>query len=170
MRISFRKPSYTQVVLGLFIVSIIISAIGSAVMAADYVTVYQTLCGLTVGITRIAKTGTGEDQRNITIYLFLFNNGSRPIYLYQYGIHLELNGKFVADQQEFFPDLWVHPGENRSLTVMFVVTSSFVNPILEAEESGHWRWMVLFSMRIWIVWLYLVPQFYIEWLECEEVP
>jgi len=138
-------------------------------MAADYVTVYQTVCNFSPYITRITRSGTGEDQRNITIYMNLANSGSRPIYIYQYGIHLELNGNFVADQQEFFPDLWLQPGDNITITITLVVVSSFVQPILEAEESGQWEWLILFSMRIWIVWLYLIPHFYIMWWDCEEV-
>lgn len=165
----FPGKGYRYLVIGVFLASLILSLGGSTILSAEYYAVFDTVNRFNPHVIALTKGDLSEDSRLITVYLKVPNAGSRPIYLYEYGIYLYLNDHNVGIQ-DVHPDLTLSPASNETLIVYLTITGGFAQFIIQAEQSGQWNWDILYPMRFDVGWLSLrAPQLRQSWVGIEEV-
>jgi len=147
-----RKAHYGHVVIAFFIAAVIVSAAGSLVLSVEYFTVFDTAGRFTPSVFALTKQNVTEDSRLISVHLRLLNTGSRPVFIFEYGVLLTLNGQFVA-QRDAYPALTIEPDSNQTLVVQFTVTGGYAQVIIQAELSEQWDWDIRYPMRFTVGWL-----------------
>jgi hypothetical protein len=146
------KARYGHVVIAFFIAAVIVSSAGSLVLSVEYFTVFDTANRFTPSVFALTKQNVTEDSRLISVYLRLLNTGSRPVFIFEYGVLLTLNGQFVA-QRDVYPALTIDPDSNETLVVQFTVISGYAQVIIQAEQLGQWDWDIRYPMRFTVGWL-----------------
>jgi LEA14-like dessication related protein len=170
LRALVRKPRYRHLAIAFFVASVILCSFGSASLSVEYSAVFDTFGRFGPYVVALTKGIVSEDSRLITVYLKVPNSGTRPIYLYEYGVYLYLNDHAVA-QRDIFPNLTLQPGSNDTLLVQFTVTTGYVQYIIDAEQTDQWNWIIRFPMRLYVGWLTIrASQLGQTWSGIEEVP
>jgi hypothetical protein len=163
------RAHYRQVVIGVFIASVLICSFADVALAIEYSTVFGAASQFLPHVLSLTKQNVTADARVITVCIDVPNNTSRPVLLYEYGVILTLNGQFIA-QRDVFPNLMLQPGSNETLTASFTVTGRYAQFIIQAEQSGQWNWVIAYPMRFYIDWLFVMAQnFHEPWSGIQEV-
>ncbi|MFX1562773.1 MAG: hypothetical protein ACFFDP_05655 [Promethearchaeota archaeon] len=159
---------YRKVAITIFVIGVVLSGAGIVIISTDFVQVYNTINHFIPHITNVQKADLGGDDRRINVILNVENSGTRSIFIEEYGLILYLNGEYVISILSF-PDRTLEPSTNETLLLTADVTNALVQPILDAEGSGEWNWEIRYPMRLYISWLYIVPQYWGTWEGVEEV-
>lgn len=168
LRALARKARYRNLVIAFFVASVIVSSAGSLVLSIEYFAVFETANRFNPSVFRLTKQNVTEDSRLISVYLRLPNMGSRPVFIFEYGVFLTLNGQFVA-QRDAYPALTIEPASNDTLVVQFTVTSGYAQVIIQAEESAQWNWSIRYPMRFRVGWLSVTAAHFQQlWLGIQE--
>ncbi|MFW9831331.1 MAG: hypothetical protein ACFFD8_06110 [Candidatus Thorarchaeota archaeon] len=164
------QSKYQTIVTGIFILVIVISGIGSIFLALDYVGVYHTTNQFAPRIHRVMKEAPDSTTRIISIELPLQNNGSELINIEGYAFIVYLNGQLIA-YRETFVQIFIPPGLSTTLWGNFTFTGDDAQPIIDAELSDEWNWIIQYPIRAYIGgWLYVIFQhFTMPWTGVEEV-
>jgi len=159
---------YRKIATTIFIIGVVLSGVGIVILSTDFVQVYNTVNHFIPQITNVEKTDLGGDDRKIVVILNVENSGTKSIFIEEYGLILYLNGIYVTSIIGF-PERTLEPSTNETLPITANVTNALVQPILDAEGSGEWNWKIRYPMRLYISWLYIVPQYWGTWEGVEEV-
>ena len=164
------KPTYRNIVTIIFFVTTIALGIGSIILSTEYFAVYDTANQFRANVLSVEKATPSSQERLITIDIAVHNNGSRLVHIWGYSVIAELNGEWIG-QIDVYQDIFLQPGQGSTITVRLLVTGLYIEPIVEAESSGQWNWVIRYPMRLFVGgWLYIVLAYLAtEYIGVEEV-
>jgi hypothetical protein len=143
------KTNFQVIVSTIFLLTLVFSGIGSGILALEYVSVYDTANRFNPQVRQILKEAPDSTTRVISIRVPVINNGSRLIHIEGYAFIVTLNGETVA-LRETFEDIFVAPGQRADVWGNFTFYDTEADPILEAEISGEWNWVIRYPMRVYV--------------------
>ncbi|MFX1319665.1 MAG: hypothetical protein ACFE9D_09335 [Promethearchaeota archaeon] len=133
----------------IFLLTFVISLIGSGILAIEYVSVYDTANKFNPQVSQILKEAPDSTTRIISIRIPVQNNGSRLIHIQGYAFFVNLNGQTIA-LRETFEDIFIIPGQRADIWGNFTFHDAEAQPILDAEISGEWSWVIRYPMRVYV--------------------
>jgi len=163
------KTRYRHIVFAFFVASVIVCSVGSVGVSVEYTAAFDAANRFIPHLLLLTKQYVSADARLITVYVNVPNNSSRPVFLYEYGVILTLDGEFIA-HRDSYPSLTLEPGSNQTLIEVFTLTGRYAQLIIQAEQSGQWNWDIRYPMRFYVGWLFVVAENFGEvWLGIQEV-
>jgi hypothetical protein len=146
----------------IFILTLVFSGIGSGILAIDYVSVYDTANRFNPQVNRILKEAPNATTRIISVQVPIRNNGSRLLHIEGFAFYITLNGEPIIFR-ETFQNIFIAPHQTYILWGNFTLTETRIDPILDAEISGEWEWLVRYPMRVYVGGrLYVLYQHFIQ--------
>ncbi len=156
------KINYQAIVTCIFVITLVISGIGSIFLSLEYVSVYDTANRFNPQVSRILKETPNNTTRIISIEIPLQNNGSRLIHIEGFAFIVDLNGEPLI-LNETFKDIFLVPGQVYVLWGNFSFTGNDAQPIIDAELSDDWNWIIRYPMRVYVGGrLYVLYQHFIQ--------
>ncbi len=143
------QTNYQVIITTIFLLTIVISGIGCGILSVEYVSVYDTANQFNPQVSQVLKEAPDSTTRIISIRVPVQNNGSRLIHIEGYAFFVNLNGEPVA-LRETFEDIFIAPGQRTNIWGNFTFHDAEAQPILDAEISGEWNWVIRYPMRVYV--------------------